>query len=126
MTDDQINHYLTLHKTGQLDRLKPSEAYFKHAVFGMRYMFKMFGINDRQISMPVMKRKKPLRDILNRYEVIKLLKAPKLDKHRIALALAYGAGFRIAELIAIKTQDIDGVPRSSQTHTFLLVACNML
>lgn len=112
LTDDQINHYLTLHKTGQLDRLKPSEAYFKHAVFGMRYMFKMFGINDRQISMPVMKRKKPLRDILNRYEVMQLLKAPRLDKHRIAFALAYGSGLRIAELIGIKTRDIDVVRKT--------------
>jgi len=31
LSDEQINAYLTLHKTGQLDRLKPSEGYFKPA-----------------------------------------------------------------------------------------------
>lgn len=107
LTDKQINHYLLLHKTGQLDRLRPSEAYFKHAVFGMRYMFKIYGIAGRQISMPLMKRKKPLRDIMNRYEVMQLLKAATLQKHKIAFALAYGSGLRISELINVQLRDID-------------------
>lgn len=107
LTDEQINNYLTLHKTGQLDRSKPSEAYFKHLVFGLRYMFKMYGIKERQVSMPLMKRKKPLRDILNRYEVIELLKAAALDKHKIAFALAYGSGLRISEVLNVQVKDID-------------------
>lgn len=107
LTDNQINHYLTLHKTGQLDRLKPSEGYFKHAVFGLRYMFKMYGISDRNISMPQMKRKKPLRDIMNRYEVIELLKSATMTKHKIAFALAYGSGLRVNELINVKVRDLD-------------------
>jgi site-specific recombinase XerD len=107
LSDDQINHYLTLHKTGQLDRLNPSEAYFKHTVFGFRYMFKTYGIKNRKISMPVMKRKKPLRDIMNRYEVMQLLKAATLDKHKIAFALAYGSGLRIKELTCVKLRDFD-------------------
>lgn len=109
MSDAQINEYLTLHKTGQLDRLQPSEGYFKHAVFGLRYMFKMFGIKDRQIGMPVMKRSKPIRDIMNRYEVMQLLRSATLDKHKIAFALAYGSGLRVNELVHIKVQDIDVV-----------------
>lgn len=107
MTDDQINHYLTLHKTGQLDRLKPSEAYFKHAVFGLRYMFKVYSIEDRNVCMPEIKRKKQLRDILNRYEVIELLQAASLLKHKIAFALAYGSGLRINELVHVQVKDID-------------------
>ena len=78
----------------------------------MRYMFKMFGIQDRQISMPVMKRSKPIRDIMNRYEVMQLLKAPLMDKHRIAFALAYGAGLRISEVIAVRKRDIDLVRKT--------------
>ena len=109
LTDHQINHYLTLHKTGQLDRLKPSEGYFKHAVFGLRYMFKTFGFEDRHIAMPLMKRKKHISDILNRYEVIQLLKACKLKKHRIIFALAYGSGLRIAEVRNCTIRDIDTI-----------------
>ena len=107
LSDDQINHYLTLHKTGQLDRRKPSEGYFKHTVFGLRYMFRAFGVEDREISMPQMKRSKPLRDILNRYEVMELLKATRLSKHRIALALAYGSGLRVHEVVQAQVKDID-------------------
>ncbi len=112
LTDNQINHYLTLHKTGQLDRLEPSEGYFKHAVFGLRYMFKTFGITDRHIGMPIMKHKKPLRDIMNRYEVIQLLKAATMSKHKIAFALAYGSGLRVNELVNVKTRDLDLVRKT--------------
>lgn len=112
LTDEQINYYLTLHKTGQLDRLKPSEAYFKHTVFGLRYMFKTFGIEGRTISMPEMKRKKPMRDIMNRYEVMALLKAATMMKHKIAFALAYGSGLRINELVHVKVRDIDLVRKT--------------
>jgi len=112
LTDSQINYYLMLHKTGQLDRLKPSEAYFKHAVFGLRYMYKMYGIEGRNISVPLMKRKKPLRDIMNRYEVMQLLKAATIDKHKIAFALAYGSGLRINELVHVQVRDIDIVRKT--------------
>lgn len=107
LTDKQINDYLTLHKTGQLDRLQPSEGYFKHTVFGLRYMFKMYGIEGRKVGMPVMKRKKPLRDIMNRYEVMTLLRSATLEKHTIAFALAYGSGLRVNELVNVQRQDID-------------------
>ena len=75
-------------------------------------MFKTFGSSDRQISMPVMKRKKPLRDIMNRLEVFQLLKAPKLLKHRIAFALAYGSGLRVNELVQVRFHDIDLVRKT--------------
>lgn len=57
--------------------------------------------------MPQMKRKKPLRDIMNRYEVMQLLKAASLPKHKIAFALAYGSGLRVSELVAVQVRDID-------------------
>jgi integrase/recombinase XerD len=70
-------------------------------------MFKTYGIPNRQVSMPDMKNKKPLRDILNRYEVMQLLKAASMQKHAIAFALAYGSGLRIRELVSVKMRDID-------------------
>lgn len=112
LTDAQINYYLTLHKTGQLDRLQPSEGYFKHTVFGFRYMFKIFGIEGRSVSMPQMKHKKPLREILNRYEVMQLLKHATLEKHKMIFALAYGSGLRIRELRNVCMRDIDLVRKT--------------
>jgi len=107
LSDCQINDYLTLHKTGKLDRDQPSEGYFKHTVFGLRYMFKVYGIEGRQVGMPVMKRRKPLRNILNRHEVMQLLRSAVLLKHKIAFALAYGSGLRVNELVNVKREEID-------------------
>ena len=112
LSDEEINDYLTLHKTGQLDRLKPSEAYFKHAVFGFRYMFSSYGLEDRHVAMPIMKRKKHISDILNRFEVIQLLKACRLKKHKIIFALAYGSGLRIREVRNCRVMDIDTVRKT--------------
>lgn len=72
-------------------------------------MFKTFHIEDRQVAMPVMKRKKHISDILNRYEVIELLKACRLKKHKIIFALAYGSGLRIGEVRNCQLRDIDVV-----------------
>eukprot|EP00095_Tigriopus_kingsejongensis_P009623 snap_masked-scaffold328_size205007-processed-gene-1.4 protein:Tk09623 transcript:snap_masked-scaffold328_size205007-processed-gene-1.4-mRNA-1 annotation:"adenine deaminase" len=40
---------------------------------------------------------------MNRHEVIQLLKAAAIDKHRIAFALAYGSGLRVNELVHVQT-----------------------
>ena len=72
----------------------------------------MYGIKDRNISVPFMKRKKPLRDIMNRYEVMLLLKVAAIDKHRIAFALAYGSGLRVRELVHVQVRDIDLVRKT--------------
>lgn len=111
LNDQQINSYLLSYKVGNLDRKTPSEAYFKHIVFGLRYMFKAFDIPNRKISMPVMKYKKSIPDILNRKEVFTLLIAPKMIKHRLLFALAYGSGLRINEVQNVKIADIDVVTK---------------
>jgi len=70
-------------------------------------MYKIYGVEGRHVGMPRMKRKKPLRDIMNRYEVMLLLKSARLDKHKIAFALAYGSGLRVNELVHVQVPDID-------------------
>lgn len=75
-------------------------------------MFNTFGIQGRNISMPNMKRKKPLRDILNRYEVMQLLKCASLQSHKIAFALAYGSGLRVSEIINVQVRDFDLVRKT--------------
>ena len=62
--------------------------------------------------MPLMKRKKPLRDIMNRHEVIQLLFAASMPKYKIAFALAYGSGLRVHELVSVKVRDLDLVRKT--------------
>jgi site-specific recombinase XerD len=45
--------------------------------------------------------------ILSREEVSRLIEAARNLKHRTALSVAYGAGLRVSEVIALKVGDID-------------------
>ena len=88
LSDGVINEYLLELLHGK----NPSESYFKHAVYGLRYLFRLFGREDRAISLPPIARSKKLPVVLNREEVFKLVLTPKLLKHRVLLGLTYAAG----------------------------------
>jgi site-specific recombinase XerD len=45
--------------------------------------------------------------VLSREEMARLIKAAANPKHQAALAVAYGAGLRASEVVALKVQDID-------------------
>jgi len=102
--DDEINEYLT---SVALDPKSPSRSSFKHAVYGLRYYFRMIGQTKRAINLPTLKKETKLPVILNRMELRELFKAPSLLKHRIVLTLIYSAGLRGCEVINLKISDID-------------------
>jgi integrase/recombinase XerD len=104
VSDDEINKYLT---SLALDPKSPSRSSFKHAVYGLRYYFRLIGQNKRAISLPSLKKEAKLPVILNRSELKELFKAPTLLKHRIVLTLIYSAGLRGQEVINLKISDID-------------------
>jgi len=102
--DDEINEYLT---SLALNPKSPSRSNFKHAVYGLRYYFRLIGQNKRAISLPSLKKDAKLPVILNRSELKELFSAPQLLKHRIVLTLVYSAGLRGQEVINLKISDID-------------------
>lgn len=102
--DDEINEYLT---SLALNPKSPSRSNFKHAVYGLRYYFRLIGHNKRAISLPSLKKDAKLPVILNRSELKELFAAPQLLKHRIVLTLVYSAGLRGQEVINLKISDID-------------------
>jgi integrase/recombinase XerD len=102
--DDEINEYLT---SMALNPKSPSRSNFKHAVYGLRYYFRLIGQNKRAISLPSLKKDAKLPVILNRSELKELFAAPPLLKHRIVLTLIYSAGLRSQEVINMKISDID-------------------
>lgn len=101
---DQINDYLYFlqkkHKT-------LSDSYYKHTVYGLRYIFRMYGLKDKRIELPQIKREKKLPVVLSREEMKRLLKAPALLKHRILIGLLYGCGLRCFEARNVKLSDLD-------------------
>jgi integrase/recombinase XerD len=102
--DDEINEYLC---ALALDPKAPSRSSFKHAVYGLRYYFRLIGQNKRAIDLPSLKGDTRLPVIFNRSELRELFKAPTLLKHRILLTLVYSAGLRGQEVINLKLSDID-------------------
>ena len=104
VTDDEINEYLT---GLALSSKSPSRSSFKHAVYGLRYYFRLIGQNKRAIALPSLKKDSKLPVILNRSELKELFIAPTLLKHRIVLTLIYSAGLRGQEVVNLKLSDID-------------------
>lgn len=104
VSDDEINEYLT---GLALSAKSPSRSSFKHAVYGLRYYFRLIGQNKRAIALPSLKKDAKLPVILNRSELKELFIAPTLLKHRIVLTLIYSAGLRGQEVINLKLSDID-------------------
>jgi site-specific recombinase XerD len=86
---------------------KCSLTYFKHAVFALRYWFRLFDMEDKAIQMPPIKKEKKLPVVLSRQECKELFKAPVNLKHRFLLAFAYAGGLRMNELRLIKINDVD-------------------
>ncbi|MHC1762651.1 MAG: tyrosine-type recombinase/integrase [Negativicutes bacterium] len=58
-------------------------------------------------TLPRIKRRKKLPNILSKEEILLLLDATNNIKHRAVLMTAYGAGLRVSELANLKIADID-------------------
>jgi len=101
---DQINDYLYLVKQGHNT---PSDSYFKFTVYSLRFAYRMEGMKDKRIELPSIRHEKKLPVVLSREEVKRLLKAPRLLKHRILLGLLYGCGLRCFEVRSIKLSHLD-------------------
>jgi integrase/recombinase XerD len=101
---DEINEYLV---SLALDPKSPSRSSFKHMVYGLRYYYRLLGMNKNAIALPSLKKEAKLPVILNGKELRELFAAPKLLKQRVVLTLIYSAGLRGQEAINLKISDID-------------------
>jgi site-specific recombinase XerD len=76
-------------------------------VYGLRYYYRLLGINEKAIALPSLQRDTKLPVILNRTELKELFAVPTLLKQRIVLSLIYSAGLRGQEVINLKIGDVD-------------------
>ena len=100
---EEINSYLyrmTVHE-------KQSRSYFKQAVYGLRHWFRLFGMEEKAIAMPSIKKEEKLPVVMSKEECKLLFAAPRLLKHRYLLAFAYSSGLRMNELRMLKISDVD-------------------
>jgi integrase/recombinase XerD len=101
---EEINEYLV---SLARDPKSPSRSSFKHMVYGLRYYYRLLGMNKNAIALPSLKKETKLPVILNQQELKKLFAVPTLLKQRIVLTLIYSAGLRGQEVINLKISDID-------------------
>jgi len=81
------------------------------AVAALRFFFGVtLGRSDAQSGMTTVREPKRLPVILSPDEVAALLQAAPGLKYRAAFSLAYGAGLRASEVVALKVGDIDSDP----------------
>lgn len=104
LDEEQVLDYLHLLKS---QHKTPSDSFFKHTVYGLRYVYRIYGLKAMRVILPVIERPKKLPVVLNRNEIKQLLKTPKLLKHRLVLAMLYGCGLRCFELRNLQLKDLD-------------------
>jgi site-specific recombinase XerD len=101
--EEQINGYLFDLVKGK----NPSKSYFKHTVYGLRYLFRMYDLPDKAIKLPALKKSNSLPVIFSSSECKTLFKSGRTLKHRVLLSLIYSAGLRQKELRNLLLSDID-------------------
>jgi integrase/recombinase XerD len=104
VSEDEANEYLVALAR---DPKSPSRSSFKHMVYGLRYYYRLLGMNKKAIALPSLKGNTKLPVILNQSELKELFSAPQLLKQRIVLTLIYSAGLRGQEVINLKLSDVD-------------------
>ena len=104
VASDQISDYLFY-----LQQAYPSasDSYFKFTVYGLRFAYRMEGLDEKYVALPSIKSEKKLPVVLSREEVRRLIHVPKLLKHRVLIGLLYGCGLRCFETRNIKLCDLD-------------------
>lgn len=101
---EQIHDYLFyLQKKSK----SPSQSYFKHTVYGLRFLLKSEGLSYDFLSLPEIKKEKKLPVVLSKQEVWQMLWGCKLLKHKILIGILYGCGLRCMEVRNLRLCDLD-------------------
>ena len=85
----------------------PSQSYFKHTVYGLRFLLKTENLPYDHLHLPSIPKEKKLPVILSREEIWKMLQHADLLKHRILIGLIYGCGLRCMEARNIELKHLD-------------------
>jgi site-specific recombinase XerD len=104
ISEKEMNRYLA---SVARQSKTPSLSDFKFYVHGLRYCYRLLGMNEKALQLPKIREPQKLPVVLNHQECIAIFKAPELLKHRVLLSLIYSAGLRAGEASRLKIADID-------------------
>ncbi|MEJ7766431.1 MAG: tyrosine-type recombinase/integrase [Chitinophagaceae bacterium] len=85
----------------------PSQTYFKHTVYGLRFLLKTEGLPYEHLHLPSIARAEKLPVSLSRQEIWAMLKHAQLLKHKILIGLLYGCGLRCQEVRSLQLKHLD-------------------
>lgn len=85
----------------------PSQTYFKHTVYGLRFLLKTEGLSYSFLHLPAIPQVKKLPVILSQEEIWRMLQSAELLKHKLLIGLIYGCGLRCMEVRNIELQHLD-------------------
>jgi len=104
ISEEELNKYMaSLIKQSK----SPSLSEFKFIVFGLRYCYRLLGMNDKVVRLPKIKHNKKLPAVLSYQECKAIFNAPGSLKHRVLLCFIYSSGLRASEASRMKISDID-------------------
>ncbi len=104
LDQEQIHEYLfMLQKRSKT----PSQTYFKHTVYGLRFLLKAEGLEYSYLHLPQIQKVNKIPVVLSKAEVWAMLKSCTLLKHKILIGLLYGCGLRCNEVRSLKLADLD-------------------
>lgn len=102
ISESEFKHYLCLLAE---KNYSPYTLNLYHATF--KYILENLYKRPFSFDFPYAKRHKKLPVVLSRKEIKSLIDSIKNNKHKILIALSYGAGLRVSEIINLKVKDID-------------------
>jgi site-specific recombinase XerD len=85
----------------------PSETMFKFTIFSLRFAFRMEGIQEPELKLPSIRKKRKLPVVLSKEEITSMMNTPCSLRHRVMIAVLYACGLRCSELRNLKTEHLD-------------------
>lgn len=104
LDQEQIHEYLYML---QKRSITPSQTYFKHTVYGLRFLLKSEGLPYSYLHLPAIRKEYKLPVVLSKQEVWSMLKGCTLLKHKVLIGLLYGCGLRCLEVRSVRLADLD-------------------
>ena len=102
LTTDQLKRYLL-----QLQADGLSVSYQRQVISAVGKLAEVVGVPGVTVTIERPKPERQLPTVLSRDEVRRILDATRFPKHKLALTLAYSAGLRVSEVVALRVGDID-------------------
>lgn len=104
----KLSENLRRHVLDRIEGGRLSRSYHDQLISALRlFCFHVLGQKLEELPLPRPRREKRLPPVLSPMELERLLKAVRNLKHLAILAIAYSAGLRVSEVVALRPEDLE-------------------